>query len=283
MKVMKVNTIFKNLLFKILMYSVLLFTVIVSIFPIIWIIMSSFKTNGQILSNPFSLPQKIEFTAYLNVFKKTDFLLFTSNSFFVAIISTVVSVIIYSMAAYVIAKYNFKFKNLLYLLFVVTLLVPGQAKAQPIFTLINFLHLYDTKSALALVYISAGMAMSLFILKNTFMSIPIEFSEAAWMEGAGFIKTFTLINVPLAKSGIATAGVLMFLNNWNEYFYAMLLTSSAVNRTLPLALAFFNETFSYNYTNLFAAITMALLPGIILYAIAQEQVTNSIVASGVKG
>ncbi len=277
------QTIFRSLLLKIIIYSILLFTVIISIFPILWIIMSSFKTNGQILSNPFSLPQTINFDAYFNVFKKCDFALFTSNSFLIAITSTVVSVIIYAMAAYVIAKYDFRFKNLLYLLFVVTLLVPGQTKAQPIFILINSFHLYDTKSALALVYISAGMAMSLFILKNTFMHIPMEFSEAAWIEGAGFIKTFLLINVPLAKSGIATAGILMFLNNWNEYFYAMLLTSSSANSTLPVALAFFNETFSYNYTNLFAALTMSLLPGILLYVLAQEQVTNSIVASGIKG
>ena len=125
--------------------------------------------------------------------------------------------------------------------------------------------------------------MSMFILKSTFMSIPKSLDEAAAIEGAGFFRIFWKINLPLAKSGLATAGILMFLNNWNEYFYASLLTSSDLNRTLPLALQFFNEAFSYDYTKLFAALTVVVLPGIILYAFAQEQVQESIAASGVKG
>lgn len=276
-------SLLKKVLYSIPKYIIMLFTVVVSIFPIIWVLISSFKTNGQILTNPFSLPTKIDFGAYYSVLSQSNFPLYTFNSFFIAIISTVVSVIIYSMAGYVFAKYDFKGKNILYTLFIITLLVPGQAKAQPIFSLIIHFNLYDTKSALILVYISIGMAMSLFILKSSFMSIPKEFSESAWMDGAGFIRTFFSINLPLAKSGIATAGILMFLNNYNEYFFSMLLTSSANTRTLPLALSFFTEEYSYNYTNMFAAIIMIILPGIIIYAFSQEQVTNSIVSSGIKG
>lgn len=273
----------KKIIKSTLVYIVLAFTAIISLFPIIWVIFSSFKTNAQILSSPFSLPTSIGFDAYGAVFKQTNFLLYTFNSLFIAVISTAVSLIIYAMAAYVIARYDFKGRNLIYSLFVVTLLVPSQSKAQPIFSLIVKFNLYDTKTALVLVYIAAGMAMSLFILKNTFMSIPKDFSEAAWMEGSGFLRTFFSINLPMAKAGMATAGILMFLGNWNEYFFAMLLTTSPINRTLPVALASFNETYSYNYTNMFAALTMAILPGILIYAFAQDQVANSIVSSGIKG
>lgn len=273
----------KKTLYHLGVFIVLLFTVLISIFPIVWVVVSSFKTNAQILSNPFSLPTAFSFKAYQAVFKQTDFLLYTVNSLLVSVVSTAISIIIYAMAAYVIAKYDFKGKNLVYSLFVITLLVPAQCKAQPIFSLIIHFNLYDTKTALVLVYLAAGMAMSLFILKNTFMSIPKDFSEAAWMEGSGFIRTFLWINLPMAKSGLATAGILMFLGNWNEYFFAMLLTTSPVNRTLPVALASFNETYSYNYTNMFAALTMAILPGILIYSFAQDQVTNSLVASGIKG
>jgi len=125
--------------------------------------------------------------------------------------------------------------------------------------------------------------MSVFILKSTFMSIPSSLDEAARLEGAGFLRVFFQINLPLAKGGLATAGILMFLNNWNEFFYASLLTSSNKNRTLPVALQFFTESFSYDYTKLFAALTLVVLPGIILYALAQEQVQASVAASGVKG
>jgi hypothetical protein len=107
--------------------------------------------------------------------------------------------------------------------------------------------------------------------------------EAAVIEGANFFTVFWKINLPLAKGGLATAGILMFLGNWNEYFYASILTSSDSTRTLPLALQFFTEAFSYNYPRLFAALTVVILPGIILYILAQEQVQASVASSGIKG
>jgi raffinose/stachyose/melibiose transport system permease protein len=273
----------KTIITGILMYVVLLFTIIVSIFPILWIIISAFKTNAQILSNPFLLPERIDFTPFVRVFTQYNFLQYTINSFSIAAVSSVLSLLFFSMAAYVLSKYNFKGKNFLYILFTLTLLVPGHTKAQPIFSLILSLNLYDKKSALILVYLSAGLAMSMFVLKAAFMTIPIEFNEAASIEGAGFFRKYWSINLPLAKSGLVTSGILMFLGNWNEYFYAMLLTSTPENRTLPLALAFFNEAFSYDYTKMFAALTMVVLPGIIIYTFAQEQIQASVASSGVKG
>ncbi len=267
----------------VLEYAVMLFTIGVSIFPILWVVMSAFKTNAQILSDPFSLPTQIDFSAFVYVFEKYDFVLYFINSLLICVSSTALSLVIFAMGGYVIAKYNFPGKNLLFVLFTITLLVPAQSKAQPIFTLIMNLNLYDNIWGVALVYLSMGLAMSMFILKATFMSIPKSLDEAAALEGAGFFTTFWRINFPLAKSGLATAGILMFLSNWNEYFYASLLTSSNENRTLPLALQFFTESFSYDYTKLFAALTVVVLPGIILYIFAQEQVQASVAATGVKG
>lgn len=268
---------------RVLEYAVMLFTIAVSIFPIIWVVMSAFKTNAQILSSPFALPTQIDFEAFVYIFEKYNFVRYFINSFLICTVSTVVSLVIFAMGGYVIAKYRFPGKNLLFILFTITLLVPAQSKAQPIFSLIMDLKLYDNIWGLALVYISMGLAMSMFILKATFMAIPKSLDEAASLEGAGFFTIFWKINFPLAKSGLATAGILMFLNNWNEYFYASLLTSSDENRTLPLALQFFTESFSYDYTKLFAALTVVVLPGIILYIFAQEQVQASVAATGVKG
>ena len=273
----------KKVLVKIFEYGILIFTIIVSVFPIIWVIMSAFKTNAQILGSPFSLPTSISFDAFAYLFEKYNFLRYALNLLLICITSTGLSLIIFAMGGYVIAKYKFPGRNFIFALFTITLLVPAQSKAQPIFSLIMNLNLYDNIWGVALVYLSAGLAMSMFILKSTFMSIPKSLDEAAAIEGAGFFRIFWKINLPLAKSGLATAGILMFLNNWNEYFYASLLTSSDLNRTLPLALQFFNEAFSYDYTKLFAALTVVVLPGIILYAFAQEQVQESIAASGVKG
>jgi len=268
---------------KFVMYAVLLFTVIVSGFPIVWVVISSFKTNAQILSNPFSPPLSFNFSGYERAWKYCKFPVIYSNSFTVALTATFISLVIFSMAAYVIAKYTFRGRNVLYSLFVLTLLVPTMARAQPILRLIVNLKLYDTKMALILVYATTGMATCLFVLRATFMSIPAEFSEAAWIEGAGFIKTFLKINLPMAKSGLATAGTLLFLANWNEYYYAMLLTMKEANRTVPFAITYFDNTFNFDYTSMFAALTLVVVPALIVYAVFQEQVAASLVASGVKG
>lgn len=264
-------------------YAVMLFTVMVSLFPILWVVVSSFKTNKAILGDPFALPTSISFKAYAEVFTQYNFLIYFKNSMIIATSATLIAVFIYALAAYIFAKFDFFGKSLLFILATITLLVPGYARAQPIFTLVMKLNLYDTKMGLVLVYASFGMALALFILRVTFMAIPKDLDEAALIDGASFWRVFWSVNLPLAKSGLATAGILMFLGNWNEYFYALVLTSSKDNRTLPVALQFFSEAFSYNYTYMFAALTMIILPGILIYLLVQEQVQQSVASSGVKG
>lgn len=264
-------------------HSIQIFTILVSVLPILWVIMSSFKTNKSILNNPFSLPDVFGFSQYLDVFTKYNFTQYFVNSFTVAIVATLISLIIYAMAGYVFAKYSFRGKEFLYILLTLTLLVPGHAKIQPIFKLVLTLNLYDSLTGLIVVYTSFGMALALFILRATFKTIPKSLDEAAMIDGASFFAVFWKINMPLAKSGLATAGVLLFLGNWNEYFYALLLTSSSSKRTLPVALGSFTEAFSYNYTQMFAALIIVIVPGIVLYLLTQEQVQKSVASSGVKG
>lgn len=272
----------KYVLSKAFMYLVMLFTVVISVFPILWVILSSFKTNGEIMSGPFVLPSSINFDAYVYLFKNYNFLTYSLNSVLVSFIPTLLSVLFFSMGAYVIAKYDFPGKNLFFGLFVITLLVPAHSRTQPIFSLIVNLNLYNTKTGLAFVYLSSGLAMSMFILKNTFQAIPNELNDAAYLDGASFIRTFFTINFPLAKNGMITAGVLMFLANWNEFYYANLLISSTENRTLPVVTILFNSMFNYNYTNTFAALVLVVLPGILFYSFAQRQVQESMASTSIK-
>lgn len=276
------NTV-KKTAARALMYFVELFVIVLSVFPILWVMMSAFKTNGEILSDPLALPTAFSMDAFVYLFETYNFPLYFWNSLLAAGVSTLISLLFYAMGAYVIAKFQFPGRQLLFILFTITLLVPGHSKTQPIFSLVTGLGLYDSIWGVTLVYLSAGMAMSIFVLKAGFMAIPKSLDEAAAIEGAGFVRTFWSINLPLAKSALATAGILMFLGNWNEYYFASLLTMSDSQRTLPIALAFFTSEFSYNYTNLFAALTVVILPGIILYAFAQEQVQASVAATGIKG
>lgn len=273
----------KNLLTGALIYLVELFVVVISVFPILWVISSAFKTNGEILTYPLELPNSFSLDTFVYLFETYNFPVYFMNSILAAGISTLVSLLFYAMGAYVLAKYEFPGRNLLFILFTITMLVPGHSKTQPIFSLIMNLGLYDNIWGVTLVYLSAGMAMSIFVLRAGFMAVPKSLDEAATIDGAGFIRTFWSVNLPLAKNALVTSGILMFLGNWNEYYYASLLTVSDSQRTLPTALAFFTSEFSYNYTQLFAALTIVVLPGIILYCFAQEQVQASMATSGIKG
>lgn len=265
------------------MYLVELVVILLSVFPILWVVMSAFKTNGEILTSPLALPTSFSLDVFVHLFETYNFPVYFLNSLLAAGVSTLVSLLFYAMGAYVIAKFEFPGRKLLFILFTITLLVPGHSKSQPIFSLVSDLGLFDSIWGVTLVYLSAGMAMSIFVLKAGFMAIPKSLDEAAIIDGAGFMRTFWSINLPLAKSALATAGILMFLGNWNEYYFASLLTHSDSQRTLPIALSFFTSEFSYNYTNLFAALTIVILPGILLYVFAQEQVQASVAATGIKG
>ena len=265
------------------MYLVELVVILLSVFPILWVVMSAFKTNGEILTSPLALPTSFSLDVFVHLFETYNFPVYFLNSLLAAGVSTLVSLLFYAMGAYVIAKFEFPGRKLLFILFTITLLVPGHSKSQPIFSLVSDLGLFDSIWGVTLVYLSAGMAMAIFVLKAGFMAIPKSLDEAAIIDGAGFMRTFWSINLPLAKSALATAGILMFLGNWNEYYFASLLTHSDSQRTLPIALSFFTSEFSYNYTNLFAALTIVILPGILLYVFAQEQVQASVAATGIKG
>ena len=132
-------------------------------------------------------------------------------------------------------------------------------------------------------YAALGLPTSLFIFKSYFQSIPKELEEAAYIDGAGFFLTFFVIVFPLAKPGLATGAILQFLTSWNEFMFALILTKSTEVRTLPLALNYFTSQFSFNYTAMFAALTMVILPSIIIYILLQEQITSSMVEGSVKG
>jgi len=269
--------------FYVLVYLLFAFVTVVSVGPLLWVVISSFKTNGEILTAPFAPPSRLDFAPYLDVIRGNNFLRYALNSVIISTASTTLSLIFYAMGAYVFARYRFPGRDILFTLFVLTMLVPGHTKTQPIFYIIMKMNLYSTKTGIALVYLSGGIAMSLFVMRAAFAAIPREMSEAAIIDGAGFFRNFWQMHVPLARNGLATAGILMFLGNWNEYFYASLLSSSASSRTLPYALAFFTEAYSYDYTKMFAALTLIILPGIVVYAVSQEQVQMSLASGSVKG
>ena len=268
---------------RVFSYLFMALCVLAALFPIVWVVLSSFKTNREILSNGLQLPSTFSFSGYKQALEMAPILKFFVNSLIVSFASTALNVFILAMAGYVFAKKKFRFKNLIFGILSLSMVIPSTALMSPVYTVITKLHLYDTKMALILVYTALNMPISLMILRSAFAAIPTELEEAAYIDGAGFFRTFWQVMMPCAKGGLASAAVLAFLGSWNEFTFALLLTSSTSTRTLPLSLSYFTSQFSFNYTAMFAAITIAVLPSIIVFSIFQEQVCSSLTAGSVKG
>ena len=268
---------------RVLRFLFLGFFVVISIGPLIWIIMSSFKSNKEILSSAFALPSSFSLSGYKAALDMAPIFKFYGNSIIISVLSTLLNVVVVSMAAYVLARHKFKGSTFVTLLLSVSLLIPTAALLMPIYKIMTAIGLFDTRTGLILVYAALGLPTSLFIFKSYFQSIPKELDAAACIDGAGFFRTFFVIVFPLAKPGLATGAILQFLTSWNEFMFALILTKSTSVRTLPLALNYFTSQFSFNYTAMFAALTMVILPSIIIYILLQEQITSSMVEGSVKG
>lgn len=276
---MKINKFFIG----IIKYIFVATLVIISVMPIVWVFISSFKSNAQILESAFSLPETLNWHNYINAFKIAPLTTFYINSVIIAIFATAVNLLAIGMAAYVFARFEFKSKNIILLVFSISLLIPNTSVLYPLYITMNRLGLYDKLPGLILVYIGFGLPVTLYILKSYFMTIPKEIEESATLDGAGFLRTFVQIILPIAKPGFGTAGVMQFLLCWNEFQFALVLTSGNKSRTLPVAFSYFNTQFASNYGAMFAATMIIVIPSIIIYVILQEQVVSGLAAGAVKG
>lgn len=261
----------------------LIFITLISIGPLFWIMMSSFKTNREILSSAFSLPSAFSFAGYSAALELSPIFQYFVNSIIVAFFSTTLGVLIVAMAAYIIARTSFFGSKFIVLLLSSSLLIPTAALLMPIYIIMTRTGLYDTRAGLVIVYAALGLPTSFFILRSHFQGVPHEIEEAAYLDGCGFLHTFAAIVLPMVKSGLATAGILQFLTSWNEFMFALILTKSNEVRTLPLALTYFTSQFSFNYTAMFAALVLVILPSVVIYILMQEQITDSLVSGSVKG
>lgn len=268
---------------SVLRVAVIVFVTVISLAPFVWVLLSSLKTNREVLSSALSIPAEPSLDAYFEVFNRSRFGLFFFNSMFVSVIATLVAVGMFGMAAYVLARYEFRGGRILYVLLISSVLISLIPLQQPILQIVQRLGLLDTRWGLILVYTARGLPIVIFIMHSFFKSIPREYSEAAAVDGASFGQTYRRVMLPMALPAAASASVLVFLSAWNDFLFALLLTSSEETRTLSYALRFFVNTFSYDFPSLFAAIFLTLLPSIIIYVLLQEQIQKSLGGGGIRG
>jgi len=267
---------------RIFTYICLIWALFVSLFPLVWLVISSLKKDP--LARPgFQLPDSIYLEGYLSTFRDLHVLRYFGNSLLIAGLSVSISVVMISMSAYVVARMEFKGKGLVSGLLYSTMFIPATALTYPVYNLINTMKLYDTRAALILIYSCSGIAVSFFVIKNYYDNIPRELEEAARIDGCGYVQTWARVIFPIARPGIMIAAVLAFLNNWNEYYWASLVLIDRNKLTVPGLLSTFTSSFRTNYNGLFSAMVVIILPPIILYCIFSRFFIEALSGGAVKG
>lgn len=267
---------------KFLIYAYMAFTCLISLFPILWIFLSSLKADP--LKDPgISLPTTLTFDGYVKVFTELHVLNYFWNSFKVVSVSVIISIVTISMSSYVIARMEFRGKRIITTMLYSTLFIPATAMTFPVYRLVNVLGIYNTPAALIFVYSCSGIAMSFFIIRNYFAIIPKDLEEAAEIDGASHAQIFWKIMLPIARPGILTAAILSFINNWNEYYWASMLLIDSEQLTVPALLAQFTTEFNTNYNGLFSAIVVIILPPILLFTFASKYFIEALGGGAVKG
>tara|TARA_B100000953_G_scaffold101920_1_gene83655 strand:+ start:1167 stop:2003 length:837 start_codon:yes stop_codon:yes gene_type:complete len=257
--------------------------VLYAIFPFLWLILASLKTNAELLDDPFKLPEVFQFKNYTEAIEAAGLIQLIINSLIISSSATFLNVLVSSMCAFAIARHIFWGNNVLFLMISSGILIPLNALIIPYYAIINYLHLYDTRTGLILVYCAVGLPVSTFILTEFFKSIPKEIEEASTLDGCNFVSRYFRIMLPLALPGLATAGTFQFILCWNEFIYAMLLTSSTEIRTIQFGISYFTNQFFSDYVGMFAALVVSILPSITVFILFQERVITGLTAGSVKG
>ena len=266
-----------------LMWIFLIFLVIYALFPLLWLAMSSLKTNGELVINPFSFPTVPQWGNYIKAFTVSGIGRMMFNSVVISILGTAANLLVTSMAAYCISRFRFPGSRLIQMLFSAGVLIPLNALMVPYFILITKLGLYDSYWALVLVNCAIGVPISSFMISGFMSSLPRELEEAALIDGAGFYRRFFQIIFPLSRIGVVTAGTFQFITCWNEFVYANLLTSSQNVRTIQLGIRYFTNQFSTDYVSMYAAIIISILPSVVAYVAFQNQIISGLTSGAVKG
>lgn len=298
-------------------YLVLSAYLIAVVFPMLWVAYTSAKSTREVYANPLGLPRLVTVPNrenaqslvdnYRNAWVGSRFSSYFLNSIKVVSISLALILLLGSMAAYVLARFEFRGRGFIYILFVSGLLIPMQLILIPLFfqfsTMGEFLtqtlrpsarafglgeltvSLHDSHAGLILIYVAASLPFTVFVLTSFFRTLPGELREAAMIDGASEYRTFFSIMMPLGKSGLVTVAIFNFIGLWNEYLFGLVFLNTDALKTLPLGLASISMQAQYksDFGLLFAGLVIAMAPTLIVYMFLQEKLTRGITVGALKG
>lgn len=263
-------------------YIVAIALAVLAMVPFLWMIATSFKSRGALMSTPIEwLPKEPTWDAYIKVFSKFPFAKTIANSLFISVTYTAITLLSASLAAFAFAKIRFFGNRILLSVYLAMMMIPTQVTMIPLFVIMNKLGLTDTYASVIMPSIFRPFAV--FLLVQQMRTIPNDFLDAARIDGAGIFQVYRKIALPLCIPSLATLSITTFMESWNDYLWPLLMLSDKNKMTLPIALSTLNGQYNTEYNVLMAGSLISMIPIIIIYVIAQKQFKNGMMAGGIKG
>lgn len=264
-------------------YVLLIGFTILCIYPLIWLLLASFKTNAELYTNTWGLPEQWSMTNYVNAVVKGGVFRYFGNSVIIAVSAVLVTVILATMASYAITRMHWKLANLTHSIFLLGMMIPIYALVIPLFSIFKGMGLLDTHLAVIIPQIAVGFPMAIFIICGFMRSIPTELEEAAIIDGCTVFQCFFKIILPIAKSSVVTVAVVQFINVWNDLLLPRIFLTDSSKMTLPVGLTNFRAMYSTDYVGMIAAVIITIIPSIVVYILLHKQIMEGMVAGAVKG
>jgi raffinose/stachyose/melibiose transport system permease protein len=267
----------------VLRYAVLLTVVAIVVVPVAYAVLGGFRDAPQLAADPVGLPDPWIWTNYTDSLTSPSFWVQLRNSAIVAGLSTVVVVLFAAFAAFVLARREFPGREFAYTVFTLGLLFPATVAILPLLILVRDLGLLDNPLGLALPEAAFGLPLTIIILRPFFRSIPKELEDAAAIDGCGSLGFFFRILLPLSRPALVTVAVLAIVSSWNQFLLPLVMLSDADNWTLPLGVTNFSTQYTTDTARILAYTTLALIPALAFYLVAERQLVGGITAGSVKG
>lgn len=274
-----------NITFHLGAQFVLLIWAILVIFPFVWMITTSFKSDMQILTDPFGWPDALRWENFERAWTTARIGRFVVNTLLVMSMSLTGTLLVSSLAAYALTRFQFRANRFIFLLFTAGLMFPMFLGLVPLYFLMQDLGLLNTYHGLALVYIAYSLPFTIFFLSGFFISLPSEVAEASVVDGAGPYRTFFQIMLPMAKPGLIAMGIFNFLGQWNQFLLPLVLMHSEDKYMLSQGLNFMaiQQGYANDYSGLFAAMTITMIPTLVVYILFQRRLESGLTAGALKG
>jgi N-acetylglucosamine transport system permease protein len=274
---------------KIVTYLILGFWFLLVVFPMLWSIMSSFKTDAEIFFSPWALPKVLMFENFARAWVKARIGAYLINTLIIILPALFFTLLLSAMASYVLARFEFRGRMFITYLFLLGMIFPIFLALVPLYFTTQKLGLLDTYQGLIMVYVAFSLSFTTFFLINFFKTLPRELGEAATIDGADQYEIFFQIYLPLAKPGLVTMGIFNFLGQWNQYILpnSLMITNTDTTTHYVLSQGLYylqaQQFYQNDWSGLFAAVTIVMIPTLVVYLIFNDQIEKGMTAGAIKG